>query len=74
MDQMELCEELEKKNGDELELLGQEEVDIVRKHLLSRFLLQTGTKGKPFVPVYNTNRDKRFPRRTPPRGLSGADL
>ena len=43
MDQMELCEELEKKNGDELELLGQEEGDIVRKHLLSRFVLQTGT-------------------------------
>ena len=64
----------EKKNGVQLELLGQEEEDIVSEAFLSRFVLQTGNKGYPFVPVCNTSRDKRFLRRTPPLGAVGTDL
>ena len=41
VDEFELGEEAEEKNGDELKLLGQEEDDIVR----------------PLVPVHDTNRD-----------------
>ena len=39
-----------------------EEEDIGGRNLLSRFVLQTGTKGPSLVPVCNTNRDKRFSR------------
>ena len=57
MDEFELGEEIEEKNGDELELLGQEEDDIVRICLSSRIVLQIGTKGSSLVPVCNTNWD-----------------
>ena len=39
MDEFDLGEEIEEKNGDELELLGKEEDDIVRICLSSRFVL-----------------------------------
>ena len=55
-----LGESKQKEKWRRVSMARVEEEDKGGRNLLSRFVLQTGTKGPSFVPVRNTNRDKRF--------------